>query len=154
MMRPGMRSGTRSGVAAVEFAVLVPLILTLLLGLWEIGRMIETQQVLTNAAREGGRQASTGQLTNTQVTNVITQYLNAAGYPTGNVVVTITTPQNDVSKAQYLDKIQITVTIPYSDVQWTLLGLVTQPGDLIKAQVEWMSMIDKSFPTPTNPPIG
>jgi Flp pilus assembly protein TadG len=154
MMRASMRSGSRTGVAAVEFAILAPLILTLLMGLWEVGRLVEMQQVLTNAAREGGRAAATGQMTNTQVQAVITQYLAADGFPTGNVVITITTPQGDVSKANYLDPIQISVTIPYNDVKWSLLGIVTQPGDLIKAQVEWISMVDQSFPTPTNPPTG
>ncbi len=50
----------RRGVAAVELALLLPLILLLLMGLWEIGRAIDVQQLMSNAAREGGRQASTG----------------------------------------------------------------------------------------------
>ena len=47
-------------MAAVEFAMILPVILTLLLGIWEVGRMIEIQQILYNAAREGGRQAAYG----------------------------------------------------------------------------------------------
>ena len=46
---------SRSGVAAVETAVVLPILVVLLLGLWDIGRMIEAQQVLSNAAREGAR---------------------------------------------------------------------------------------------------
>lgn len=45
----------RRGVAAVEAAVLLPLALMLMLGTWEVGRMVEVGQILNNAAREGGR---------------------------------------------------------------------------------------------------
>jgi Flp pilus assembly protein TadG len=62
--------GHRRGIAAVELALLLPFLLMLLLGTWEVGRMLQIQQSLTNAAREGGRQASTGLLTNSQVEQV------------------------------------------------------------------------------------
>ena len=39
----------------------------LMLGTWEVGRMVEVSQILNNAVREGGRSASTGQYTNSQV---------------------------------------------------------------------------------------
>jgi Flp pilus assembly protein TadG len=151
---------TRRAVAAVELAVCLPLILTLLLGIWEVGRLIEIQQLVTNAAREAGRQAATGQLTNSQVQAVVTQYLAQTGLPTGNVVttITITDPTGvavaDASQATYLDTILITVSIPYSDVRWTLISLVTQPGEQISATVQWISMVDKPYPSSPEPPVG
>jgi Flp pilus assembly protein TadG len=42
----------------------LPLILSIVAGLWEVGRVVEVQQLLANAAREAGRQAATGQYTN------------------------------------------------------------------------------------------
>lgn len=45
----------RPGTAAVEFAVVLPLLFILLFGLWEVGRIVEVQQVAWNAAREGAR---------------------------------------------------------------------------------------------------
>ena len=48
------------GVAAVEAAVLLPLALMLMLGTWEVGRMVEVSQILNNAAREGGRMRRPG----------------------------------------------------------------------------------------------
>jgi len=144
-------------VAAVEFAAVLPLILTLLLGIWEVGRLIEIQQYLSNAAREGARQASTGQLTDAQVQQVVTQALAAEGLPTTNVVVTVqdlTTPANDVSVANYLDQIQVTVTIPYSAVQFSLISMVTTPGQLITSQVQWVSMVDEPYPVAPTPPQG
>ena len=50
--------GRRSGIAAVEMAVSLPLVLTLLIGTWEVGRILEIQQFLeVGAARPPGRRA-------------------------------------------------------------------------------------------------
>jgi Flp pilus assembly protein TadG len=146
----------RRAVAAVEFAFLAPPLLILLVGIWEIGRLIEVQQMMVNAAREGGRQAATGQLTNTQVQQVVTQYLQVAGLPTTNVNVTVTdlTTAVDVSQAQYLDRLQVTATIPLQDVRWSVVSYFMNPGTTLKVQVEWITMVDKAFPTPPVPPVG
>jgi Flp pilus assembly protein TadG len=157
VIRPLRRLSPRRGAAIAEFAILMPIILALLVGIWEVGRMIEVQQMLSNAAREGGRQASTGQFTNTQIQQVVTQYLQVAGLPTGNVTVTVqdlTNTSLDVSQAQYLDRIQITVTIPFQDVRWSLLSLVTSPTTTLTAQSVWITMVDKPYPIPPEPPVG
>jgi hypothetical protein len=52
----------RRGVAAVEFAFLAPVLFTLLLGLWQVGRIIQVKQILDNSAREGARLASQAQI--------------------------------------------------------------------------------------------
>ncbi len=48
------RSADR-GAAAVEFALLLPLLLLIVLGIIDFGRMLNAQQTLTQAAREGAR---------------------------------------------------------------------------------------------------
>src|SRR5690349_7694930 len=50
----------RGGTAAVEFAVCLPWIMFLLFGIWEVGRMVEVNQVMQGAVREGARQCSVG----------------------------------------------------------------------------------------------
>ena len=140
MIQTTHRRRGRRAVAAVEFAAVLPLILTLLLGIWEVGRLIEIQQFVHNATREGARQAATGQLTNAQVQQVVINTLAAEGLPTANVVVTVkdlTTPANDVSAANYLDQIQITATIPYSDVRFEpdLAGDDARPDDRLAGPV-------------------
>lgn len=49
------------GAAAVEFAILLPLLLLLLFGIIDFGRALFTQVTLTQAAREGARLAALAQ---------------------------------------------------------------------------------------------
>jgi Flp pilus assembly protein TadG len=48
-------------VAIVEFAVVLPLMLILVVGLFEVGQLVRVRMVLDSAVREGCRQASIGQ---------------------------------------------------------------------------------------------
>jgi Flp pilus assembly protein TadG len=50
-----MRIRSENGAAAVEMALLLPVLILLLLGIMEFGRAFNTQVTLTNAAREGVR---------------------------------------------------------------------------------------------------
>jgi Flp pilus assembly protein TadG len=52
-MREGLR--TERGATAVEFALIVPLLIVLVLGIAEFGRAFQVQGTLSAAAREGVR---------------------------------------------------------------------------------------------------
>jgi Flp pilus assembly protein TadG len=52
--------GGDRGAAAVEFALVLPLLLILIFGLIDFGRALNEQIVLTQAAREGARVAALG----------------------------------------------------------------------------------------------
>jgi len=150
-------AGPRRGVAAVELAVVLTfIILPLLLGLWEVGRMIEVQQILTNAVREGARSAASGAPnTNTSVQNVVKNYLSTAGLPTADVnVVVADLDGKDVSQAGYLDKVKVTASIPFSDVRWSVTSMFVSPSTKISATAVWISMVDKNFQGFTEPPAG
>jgi Flp pilus assembly protein TadG len=58
-MAPG--AGRDRGAAAVEFALLLPVLLLLVFGLIDFGRALNAQITLTQAAREGARLAALGQ---------------------------------------------------------------------------------------------
>ena len=150
------RRAARQGVAAVEFAFVIPAILALLVGIWELGRLIEIQQLLTNAAREGARQAATGQLTNAQTQTVIQQYLTVAGLPTTNVTSKAwdTTGNCDPSAASYQDNIEVNITLPFKDVSWSVLSILVPPTFQISTQVQWMTVVDKPYPSDPEPPVG
>jgi Flp pilus assembly protein TadG len=165
---PGCKRRSRSGVAAVEMALSLPLVLTLLIGTWEVGRIIEVQQFLNVGAREAARQAGSGLLTNSQVQQVAVNYIKNAlgdrsGTMTANLTVTVavyassspTTPENiDVTQAQPLDLLVISVSIPYHDVRWIALPMVSGAQNL-QAQSTWVSLKNFPFPaTPPQPPTG
>ncbi|HEY7309611.1 MAG TPA: TadE/TadG family type IV pilus assembly protein [Gemmataceae bacterium] len=157
---PNIRKPSRSerrGAAVVEFAFVLPIMLSLLVGIWEVGRMIEVQQVLTNAAREGARQAATGEYTNSQVKSIVTQYITVAGLPSTNVTVNVsdlTNPGTDVSKASYLDNLQVQASIPYKDIGWSFLNFFTTSSTQISTTVQWVTMIDQAYPSEPEPPVG
>lgn len=54
MRRIGKRQH-ETGAAAVEFAIVLPLLVLLLFGIVEFGLLLYNQQVITNASREGAR---------------------------------------------------------------------------------------------------
>jgi Flp pilus assembly protein TadG len=91
MRRRTARTAPRDhGAAAVEFALLLPLLLLLLFGLIDFGRALNAQITLTQAAREGARLDALGQPTAT----VVSGTQAAATGLTGVGVVVTTCPAN------------------------------------------------------------
>ncbi len=83
--QPGVTASDR-GATAVEFALLVPLLLLLVFGIIDFGRALNAQITITQAAREGARLASLGQ----SATAVQTRTIGAAlglNLGAGNVAV-------------------------------------------------------------------
>ena len=60
----------RKGQALVEFALVLPLLLLLILGIVEFGRAWNAKQILTDAAREGARLSVVGDPTITDTSQV------------------------------------------------------------------------------------
>ena len=146
-----------TGAAALEFAIVLPILLTFLLGVLEVGRMLDVQVMLESAVGVGGRQASTGVSTNAQVQQDVINYLTFAGLPTQDVTVTVedlTTPGTDASLAAELDALQVTVTIPFSDVRWAATALVTNNNTLLSATSTFRSARVNPYPTNIEPPTG
>jgi Flp pilus assembly protein TadG len=140
----------RRGVAAVEAALLLPVALILMLGVWEVGRMVEVTQILNNAVREGGRSASTGQNTNSQVQQTVLNYLQNAGLPSASATVTVndlTIPNTDATAAAEFDQLQVQVSIPFTAVRWSATKLVTNSSTTLKATAIYYSNNGKSYPT-------
>ncbi len=79
------RVASDRGAAAVEFALVLPLLLLLVFGIIDFGRALNTQITLTEAAREGARLESVGQPVGTVITET-----QAAATGLNPVTVTIT----------------------------------------------------------------
>lgn len=106
--RACVRSGAHSresgerGAAALEFALIVPVLLLLVLGIIEFGFMFQAQLALTHAAREGARMASVGKFDTAVVLN--------RAYPVPATVSTVPSPP---SAAKSGDAIKVTLTYAY-----------------------------------------
>jgi len=150
----------RRGTAAVELAVVAPLVVGLLVGLLEVGQIVKVNQIVSNAAREGARTASTGVNTYADVQTTVANYLTNAGITNqSGLTVTVSDltqgnlgPQFNPNTANWLDQLQITVALPYSNVQ--LVQTPIAPGTVISAQAVWFSNQDQPYPTSITPPPG
>ena len=76
------RLAERKGQSLVEFALVLPILLLVVVGILEFGIAFRTFQVVTNAAREGARTAVVG-AEPAQVRGRVEQYLNSGGLDLG-----------------------------------------------------------------------
>ena len=88
-----LRKITKSerGSAAVEFALLLPIIATLTFGMIDFGRMLWFQEVLVNATRTGARQGTLFNSGNgqAQIQGFVGQSLANGGVPAAGLNVTV-----------------------------------------------------------------
>lgn len=129
------RSSNRRGVAAVELAVVAPLLVMILFGIIEFGRMIMVQQILTNASREGARRAIIEDATHVEVQQLVSDYLSNASID--NAIIAITPA--DLSNVGFGDPVSVTVAIPFDDVSWAgsawfLEGTVLESATIMQGE--------------------
>lgn len=169
-------SPQRAGVAAVEVAAVTTFLLApLLIGLWEVGRMVQVKQVVSNATREGARLAAQGYTVNssgiptqvmrstgsTNVTDAVYRYLVSAGFSNlQKTDITVNfqflTPRADgvmptePYEGEKNQTFSVTVTIPWDRVRWVNLGII-RPND-ITFTVTWRMLVDDKFTIDDNLP--
>ena len=81
------------GAALIEAAMTLPILLLLMVGIFEVGRAYETWQVLTNAAREGARISVTPGSDVDTTTALVRQYM-ANGQLTESAVADVDVDNN------------------------------------------------------------
>lgn len=108
------RNGER-GAELVEFALMLPILLVIVAGLWDFGRAYRTYQAITNAAREGARLAvvPAGINQTSAVQNRVKDYLTKSNLDTsfitsGNIAtyIDVDNPLNSAANTT------VTVTLP------------------------------------------
>jgi hypothetical protein len=120
----------RRGAAVVEFAIMAPLFLLLVLGVVEMGYALNASNTMYGIVREGGRLASQdftktlapGQTANEKVTLDIRNMMTAAGIDGANATITIEDADSpgttfDLQDPDnYLQYFKIKIDIDYEDV--------------------------------------
>lgn len=106
--------GSRRGVAAVEFAVIAPVMILFTFGLIEIGRISMVKDTATHATREGARAGIRPNATNQEVQQRVQEELAILGIDSGTVTVT---PNLD-GNASPDGNIRVAVTIPIASISW------------------------------------
>ena len=109
------------GASAVEFALLLPVLMLILFGIIEFGMVMYSREVLTNASREGARAGivlQTPKLTMGQIQSVVTTYLTNTGINPSNVTVNVTGAQG-----VFPNNLIVSATYPYQFFAPGILGL-------------------------------
>lgn len=128
----------QDGQALVEFAIVTPLLLMLVLGIIQFGIVFHDWITLTDATRAGARQAAVSRtlidpvgITETRVRK------SAAGLDSSKLAVTVVPydplgPPNNTNWVQG-GEVTVTATYPYSV---NLLGIVVKGGNLKSQTIE------------------
>lgn len=161
----------RSGVASVEAALVLALVVVpLMIGVWEVGRLVYAQQVVSTAAREGCRLAAQGKTvnalgtptlilagspgtadpTNPNVWDTVYQAVTTGGLPgLARADVSITFAFIDPPSATHPhegvknQRFRVTVQVPFSKVRWVNLGLINPTS--VYYQADWQMLVDDPF---------
>jgi Flp pilus assembly protein TadG len=129
-MRNINRKNPERGAVIVEFALVLPLLMFLLMGMIEFGLLFYNQQVLTNASREGARSGiarfdenSDGLFDESDIFDVIDKYWNDRLITFGTAPVVNKTA--DGEEGPYGAALTVTVNCNYTFLVPELLGFNT-----------------------------
>jgi Flp pilus assembly protein TadG len=88
-----MRLQREDGVVAVEFAIVLPILLLIMFGIIEFGFVLFEKQVITNASREGARYGivqATPRHSEEEIKGVVKGYLTNAGLKDASATIDVT----------------------------------------------------------------
>jgi|GEM_PF-791484 len=74
------RLGGSRGAVAIEFAIMLPMLITILFGIIQYGLILNTRQLMTYAAREAARSYAIGESTGDEAEALAISLLNNASY--------------------------------------------------------------------------
>jgi len=168
----------RGGAAAVEFAFAMMFVLfPLMVGIWEVGRAVQVQQMVASAAREGARLAAQGRTTTNTGAQLDIRAVLAAGSTSPSVKaavvqslagsglknvlwsdVTVTfafTDGNMASTEPYQGAknqgFTVTVVLNYTDrVRWSNIGGFGITS--LTSTSKWRMLVDDPFTVNPNVP--
>ncbi len=126
-----IRARDRRGAAVVEFACVLPLLILIVLGTIGAGQFVNVAQIVTDASREGARQASRTTMTNeSEVESAVQGFFAEAfpGVPTSDLNAALTVdvtdslgaaiPDGDLTTIASGSSLSVQVTFEFDTVQW------------------------------------
>jgi Flp pilus assembly protein TadG len=119
------------GQALVEFALVIPIFLVIVLGIFDLGRAVFANSTLTNAAREGARLA----IVNQNVASVQSRTVNQA--------ISLGLANGDVAVHYYLDDGSIPVAVEPLPANDSACSASTMPLDcvvVVRATYDWTAI--------------
>jgi Flp pilus assembly protein TadG len=123
----------QDGQAAVEFALVAPIMVALLLAIVQGGIAFHNYITITDAARAAARKAVTARVANVSVTDIQNAaYAAAPDLKQANVKVAVADP-TDPGFAQSGSTLTVTVTYPYAI---HILGWTVASGNLTSRMTE------------------
>ena len=121
----------QKGAAAIEFALVLPLLVLLLFGTIEFGLLLFNQQVITNASREGARAgivAGSSRVTDAEIESVVSNYCldNLISFAGNTTPVIAIDPSGNRDGSLFGEDLTVTVTYDYGFLVLSNLGFGTQ----------------------------
>ena len=116
------------GIAAVEAAIVFPLMLLLTLGVIEYGWMFLKAQQTTNAARNGARIAIRPGEDNASVTAEIDLLMTSAGMGTSGYSITFVPA--DITTPVLGETLEVQITVPWANIALMNIPLLPGPANI------------------------
>lgn len=123
---------SRRGVAAVEAAVIMPMLIMLVMGTIEIGTALRASTIMQSAVRQAGRLVNTdwrdlvgpGETPDAKLVRDLRNFVTASGLPGDQLVISVTHAEGESVGQNFdlqdpenqLQLINITIALDYSEV--------------------------------------
>lgn len=135
-MRFPKRNKSERGAVLIEFALLLPLFLLLLMGMVEFGLLFYNKQVVTNSSREGAR-AGIAHISESDIVSVVESYCNNRLITFASAPSITTTVDGELGA--FGTPLTVTVNYDYTFVVPELIGL----GTTLRLNAETMMRMER-----------
>lgn len=110
------RNARRAGATTVEMAIVGPLLLLFIFGLFDIAHGFMVQHLIQDATRQGCRVGICSRKTNVSVQATIDRLLKAEGITNASTTILVNDAASDVATARAGDNISVQITLASSEV--------------------------------------
>jgi Flp pilus assembly protein TadG len=112
---PGRSRPSQSGQAVIELALTLPILLVIVMGIFDFGLMFQRYEVVTNAAREGARVGVLPNYTTADAQARAQQYLTSGGLSSASATISAAVASTTFgTPAKTVNQVTVTVAYPYT----------------------------------------